>query len=105
MQTLSDPAFKSTQEVQSFVLLIFMLLSPPMPFALMPFLAQAFLNVLHGYRGAIGMLPEFAKSRLEYFFTDEGSFQVCGPLLRALCVRARATRARQCPPDHTTKRW
>jgi len=74
--TFSDPAFKSSQEVQAFVLCIFMLLSPPMPFALMPFLTAPFLNVIHGYREVITKLPAFMRTRLEFFTTDEGAFQV-----------------------------
>jgi len=76
MATLSDASFKSSMEVQAFVLVIFMLLSPPMPFALMPFLSIAFLNVVHGYAGYIAKLPEFARSRLIFFTTPEGTFQV-----------------------------
>jgi len=75
MATLQDPAFRSTQEVQAFMLCIFMLMSPPMPFALMPFLTGAFLNAVHGFAGPIASLPEFAKSRLVYFTTAEGIFQ------------------------------
>jgi len=76
MATLSSPAFKNTQEVQAFVLVIFMLLSPPMPFALMPFLATCLLNVVHGYRDILAKLPAFAKDRLEFLTTAEGSMQV-----------------------------
>jgi len=76
LATLQDPVFRKSQEVQAFVLLIFMLLSPPMPFALMPFLAGAFHNVVHGYRDAIARAPAMVKTRLEYFLTDEGAFQV-----------------------------
>jgi len=74
--TLSDPAFRSTMEVQAFVLCIFMMLSPPMPFALMPFLTGCLLNVVHGFTPQIQQLPEIVRSRLLYFVTPEGSFQV-----------------------------
>ena len=76
MATFSDDKFKSSQEVQAFVLCVFMVLSPPMPFALMPFLAGAFLNVIHGFESQIASMPEFMRSRLVYFTTAEGAFQV-----------------------------
>jgi hypothetical protein len=53
LSTFSDPAFGRSMESQAFVLNIFMLLSPPMPFALMPFLTGAFLNVVHGYQSQV----------------------------------------------------
>ena len=76
MATLSDPAFTSTQEVQAFVLNIFMLFSPPLPFALMPFLTGCLLNAVHGFQAPIQSLPDFLKSRLLYFTTPEGVFQL-----------------------------
>jgi len=54
---------------------IFMLLSPPMPFALMPFLSLAFLNVCHTYVSKLATLPLIG-SRVVYFTTPEGTFQV-----------------------------
>lgn len=76
METLSNPVFKATQEVQAFVLCIFMLMSPPMPFALMPFLTGALHNAIHGFAPQIAVLPDFLKSRLQYMQTQEGAFQI-----------------------------
>jgi len=76
MSTLSDPAFRNTMEVQAFVLCIFMLLSPPMPFALMPFLTGALLNVVHGFQPQLQQLPEIIRSRVQYLITPEGAFQI-----------------------------
>ena len=73
--TLADPKFKACIESQGFFLCIYMLLSPPMPFALMPFLAVAFLNVVHGYAAQIAKLPGFLATRLQFFTTPEGTFQ------------------------------
>merc|ERR1711904_533148 len=59
------------------MLCVFMLLSPPMPFALMPFLALAFLNAVHAYADTLTpKLPAFLGSRLTYFKSEEGIFQV-----------------------------
>lgn len=76
MATFSDDKFKSSQEVQAFVLCVFMVLSPPMPFALMPFLTGALTNAVAGYKGVIAKLPAFARTRLEYLDSAEGQFQV-----------------------------
>ena len=75
MATLSDPKFTGAMEQQAFVLTVFMLLSPPMPFALMPFLSLAFLNVCHTYGSKVANLP-FLGPRIVYFTTPEGTFQV-----------------------------
>ena len=75
MATLSDPKFTGAMEQQAFVLTVFMLLSPPMPFALMPFLSLAFLNVCHTYGSKVANLP-FIGPRIVYFTTPEGTFQV-----------------------------
>ena len=76
MATITDPKFKGSQESQAFFLCIFMLMSPPMPFALMPFLAPAFLNVCHTYGTQLAKLPGFISSRAAYMTTAEGTFQV-----------------------------
>ena len=47
-----------------------------MPFALMPFLAVCLLNAVHGYADVIDKLPGFLKTRLQFFLTPEGAFQV-----------------------------
>ena len=74
MATLTDPKFKGAMESQAFFLNIYMLLSPPMPFALMPFLSVAFVNVCHAYAGKLAGLPLIG-SRVVYFTTAEGTFQ------------------------------
>eukprot|EP00325_Prymnesiales_sp_UTEX-LB-985_P023884 CAMPEP_0174720684 /NCGR_PEP_ID=MMETSP1094-20130205/34191_1 /TAXON_ID=156173 /ORGANISM="Chrysochromulina brevifilum, Strain UTEX LB 985" /LENGTH=361 /DNA_ID=CAMNT_0015921209 /DNA_START=84 /DNA_END=1169 /DNA_ORIENTATION=+ len=78
--TLSDPAFKARQESQAFMLCIFMLLTPPMPFALMPFLAIALLNVCYAYKDVAARLPgplgSMLGPRMAFFTTEEGAFQV-----------------------------
>jgi len=70
--TLSDPKFRATQECQAFVLCLFMLMSPPMPFALMPFMSVAFLNVITAFSGYLSKLPGFLRTRAEFFLTPEG---------------------------------
>jgi len=78
--TLSDPAFKARQESQAFMLGVFMLLTPPLPFALMPFLAIAFLNVCYAYKDLGARLPgplgTMVGPRMAFFTTEEGAFQV-----------------------------
>jgi len=76
LATLSDPKFKATQEAQAFMLCIFMALSPPMPFALAPFLAVAFLNVCATAKGRLPGALSFVATKLDYFTTSEGSMQV-----------------------------
>jgi len=76
LATLSDPKFKATQEAQAFMLCIFMALSPPMPFALAPFLAMAFLNTCAAAKGRLPGALSFVATRLDYFTTGEGSMQV-----------------------------
>jgi len=76
LATLTDPKFQAAQEYQAFMLVLFLLFSPPVPFALMPFLSTCFLNVVHTYAGALSKLPSFLSSKLEYFRTAEGLFQV-----------------------------
>jgi hypothetical protein len=80
LATLTDPRFKACQESQAFMLCIFMLLSPPMPFALMPFLSLAFLNVCHAYGRAAAKLPgpvgPYVGGKMAYCTTDEGAMQV-----------------------------
>ena len=75
LATLSDPKFKATQEAQAFMLCIFMALSPPMPFALAPFLAVAFLNVCATAKGRLPGALSFVATKLDYFTTSEGSMQ------------------------------
>jgi hypothetical protein len=47
-----------------------------MPFALMPFLSVAFVNVCHTYAPTAARLPAFISTRVQYFTTPEGTFQV-----------------------------
>eukprot|EP00322_Chrysochromulina_rotalis_P018573 CAMPEP_0115859474 /NCGR_PEP_ID=MMETSP0287-20121206/16633_1 /TAXON_ID=412157 /ORGANISM="Chrysochromulina rotalis, Strain UIO044" /LENGTH=389 /DNA_ID=CAMNT_0003313773 /DNA_START=12 /DNA_END=1181 /DNA_ORIENTATION=+ len=80
LSTLTDARFKAAQESQAFMLLIFLLASPPTPFALMPFLAGALLNACIAFKGAASSLPGPLKSligdRVTFLTTQEGTFQV-----------------------------
>jgi len=80
LATLTDPAFKARQESQAFVLCGFMLVSPAVPFALMPFMAVALLNVCHAYKDIGAKLPgplgTMIGPRMAFFDTPEGAFQV-----------------------------
>jgi len=80
LATLTDAKFKAAQESQAFMLLLFMLLSPPMPFALMPFLSVALLHASPAIKEVAVKLPGPLKSiigdRITYLCTAEGRFHV-----------------------------
>ena len=77
--TLTDANFKRCMEAQSAMLCGFMLLTPPMPFALMPFLCVSLVNVCHAYGATISKLPKpigtYVGSRALYLTTPEGEMQ------------------------------
>ena len=77
--TITDPTFKATQESQAFMLLVFMMVSPPVPFALMPFLSRALINVCNAYKEVGEKLPgplgRIVGPRMAYFTTGEGQMQ------------------------------
>ncbi len=55
---------------------IFMTVTPPMPFALMPFFALALHNVCHALKQSAPKLPAFVGSRIAYVASEEGSLHV-----------------------------
>jgi len=73
MASVKDPAFLRSQEVQALLLCLMMLVSPPMPFALMPFGATALVNVCNCYRPIIEKLPNMVSSRAQFLTTEEGA--------------------------------
>ena len=73
MATLQDPAFHARQEAQAFMVTLLMILTPPMPFALMPFLSIALLNVCAALKGHTDKMPGFIGSRIAWFAGEEGT--------------------------------
>ena len=90
--TLTEPKFKAAQESQGFMLLVFMLLSPPMPFALMPFLAGPMVNACLAFKPHTAKLPGPLASvigdRVVYLTTPEGQMQAraFGAISEVICA-------------------
>jgi len=76
LATLTDDGFKARQESQGMMVAIFMTVTPPMPFALMPFFALALHNVCHALKQSAPKLPSFVGSRVAYVASEEGSLHV-----------------------------
>ncbi|KOO52742.1 phosphopantothenoylcysteine decarboxylase [Chrysochromulina tobinii] len=78
--TLVEPKFKAAQESQGLMLLFMLLILPPVPFALMPFLALALLHSVHAVKEPAQKLPgplsTFVGSRVAQLCTPEGQFQI-----------------------------
>ena len=75
LATLSDPAFHARQEVQAFMVCVLMLLSPPLPFGIMPFICVALLNVLPAVQGVASGVPLLGP-KLVWLNSDEGKMSV-----------------------------
>ena len=80
LSTLVEPKFKAAQESQGLMLLFMLLILPPVPFALMPFLALALLHSVHAVKEPAQKLPgplsTFVGSRVAQLCTPEGQFQI-----------------------------
>jgi len=76
MATLKNAAFYRSEEMQSMLLCLMMIVSPPLPFAIMPFAAVAVQNVCRAYAPLIQKLPGFVSQRAAFLLTEEGGQMV-----------------------------
>lgn len=80
MDTIKNPAFHQSQEMQALMLCMMIIISPPLPFAIMPFAATALHNVCRCYMAQLQMLPGFIGRailpRAQFLVSDEGSQMV-----------------------------
>jgi len=78
--TLKDPAFLQSDEVRTIMLCLMMLVSPPLPFALMPYAATALHTVCLCYGGVFQKLPgpigRAVVPRAQYLTSDQGTQMV-----------------------------
>merc|ERR1712118_467231 len=70
--TLKDPAFSKSPESQYLFLCLMMLVSPPLPFALMPFAAYSTHALATAHQSMVAKLPAFARTRLTWLASEEG---------------------------------
>ncbi|KAL1525288.1 hypothetical protein AB1Y20_020150 [Prymnesium parvum] len=80
MATLRNPAFHQSEEMQALMLCLMIIVSPPLPFAIMPFASTALHNVCHCYMPQLKMLPGFigraVVPRAQYLIGEEGGQMV-----------------------------
>jgi len=78
--TLRDPAVTGSHEAQLCWLCLIMLVSPPLPFAIVPFGAYALHSVATNYGHVVqkmpGMLRGFVQPRLTFILSEEGGNMV-----------------------------
>jgi len=80
LSTLRDPAVTGSHEAQLSLICLMMLVSPPLPFAIVPFAAYAVHSVASSYGGAVQKMPEMLQGvlqpRLSWLLTEEGANMV-----------------------------
>jgi len=79
--TLKNPHFNKSQEMQALFLCLMMVVSPPLPFAIMPFAAISLHNVCQQYAALVRSLPNFIATRVQFLQTEEG-----GQMVKAFCA-------------------
>jgi len=78
--TLRDPAVTGSHEAQLCWICVMMLVSPPLPFTIVPFGTYAVHSVASNYGSAVQKMPAFVQGvvqpRLAYLLTEEGANMV-----------------------------
>jgi|EP00908_Phaeocystis_cordata_P026935 tetratricopeptide (TPR) repeat protein len=80
LSSLRDPAVTGSHEAQLSLICLMMLVSPPLPFAVVPFAAYAVHSVATSYGSAVSKLPAMLQGalqpRLTWLLTEEGANMV-----------------------------